>query len=127
MTKDEFNAAYIDFLKIALGLAAKARREGILGLDSDVDRQKAAQRDIFHYGLQFTVDGTAPELTGQILTNIIEQEKDELTAKLKTIQKRTVLAIAEGLGSEIVRYILNSYTDLTIEEEDKLLDKETPQ
>ena len=124
MTRDELVTAYIDFLKTALGLVAKARREGILGLDSDVDREKAAQRDIFHYGLQFAVDGTAPELTDQILTNIIEQEKDELTAKLKTIQKRAVLAIAEGLGPEIVRYILNSYTDLTIEEEDTLSGKE---
>jgi len=121
MNRDEFIAAYLDFLKTALGLAAKALRESILVLDRDVDEEKTARRDIFHYGLKFAVDGTAPELIDQILSNIIAQEKDGYTAVLKTIQKHTVLAIMDGFNPELLRPILNSYTDLTIEEEDRLL------
>jgi flagellar motor component MotA len=124
MTKDEFETAYIAFLKTALALAAKARKESILGLKADIDPQKAAQRDILHYGLKFAVDGTAGEIIDTTITNIRDQEKDEWQWKLKTIQKQTVLAILDGLGAEILRPLLNSFTHLSIEEEDKLLGTE---
>ena len=124
MTKEKFETAYIDFLKTALALAAKARKESILGLKADIDPQKAAQRDILHYGLKFAVDATAGEIIDTIITNIRDQEKDEWQWKLKTIQKQTVLAILDGLGAETLRPLLNSFTHLSIEEEDKLLGTE---
>ena len=124
MNKEEFETAYIDFLKTALALAAKARRESILGLKADIDPQKAAQRDIFYYGLKFAVDGTAGEIIDTILSNIRDQEKDENTHKYKTIQKQTILAILDGLGAEILRPLLNSFTSLSIEEEDRRMRNE---
>ena len=126
MTKEEFEKAYHDFLDIALPLALKARREGILALGGEVDEEKAAQRDIFHYALQYAVDCTAIELIDKIITNIIAQEKDEYTRTFKTIQKEAVLNILDGFDYKLLHRILNSYTALPIGDEEKKLglDKE---
>jgi flagellar motor component MotA len=126
MTKEEFEKAYHDFLDIAIPLALKARREGILALGGELDEEKAAQRDIFHYTLQFVVDCYANELIDKIITNIIAQEKDEYTRAFKTIQKEAVLNIQDGFDPKLLHRILNSYTDLPIKDEEAKygLDKE---
>ena len=126
MTKEEFETAYHDFLDTALRLALRALREGILALGGEVDEEKAAQRDIFHYTLQLVVDCFANELIDKIITNIIAQEKDEYTRILKTIQKEAVLNIQQGFNPKLLHYLLNSYTDLPIRDEEKRfgLDKE---
>ena len=118
MNRDEFIKAYHDFIDTALGAAAKARREGLLALDGDVDREKAGQRDIFHYGLQFAVDGAASEIIDKIITNIAAQEKDEYTRLLKTIQKEAVMCIQQGYNPNLLHCVLNSYTDLPIKDEE---------
>ena len=117
MNRDEFIKTYTEFVKTASGVAAKARREGLLALDGDVDREKAAQRDIFHHGLQFAVDGVAYEIIDKILSNIIAQEKDDYSRTFKTIQKEAVLNIQQGFNLKILYYILNSYTDLPIKDD----------
>jgi flagellar motor component MotA len=118
MNREEFIKAYHDFIDTALGIALKARREGILALDGDVDREKAGQRDIFHYGLQFAVDGVASEIIDKIISNIAAQEKDEYTRILKTIQKEAVMGIQQGFNHQLLHYVLNSYTDLPIMDEE---------
>jgi len=118
MNREEFIKAYHDFIDTALGLAAKARREGLLALDGDVDREKAGQRDIFHYGLQFAVDGAASEIIDKIITNIAAQEKDEYTRLLKIIQKEAVMCIQQGYNPNLLHCVLNSYTDLPIVDEE---------
>jgi len=126
MTKDEFETAYHDFLDTALALALRAMREGILALSGEVDEEKAGQRDILHYTLQYVVDCTANELIDKIITNIIAQEKDEYTRILKTIQKEAVLHIQQGFNPRLLHRVLNSYTDLPIRDEEAKfgLDKE---
>ena len=118
MNRDEFIKGYFEFKKSALAVAAKARREGILGLGSVIDGEKADERGIFHYGLRFAVDGVAYEIIEKILSNIIEQEKDDYSHRFKIIQKEAVMAVHAGLNPQILRYILNSYTDLSIRDED---------
>jgi flagellar motor component MotA len=118
MNREEFIKAYHDFIDTALGAAAKARREGLLALDGDIDREKAGQRDIFHYGLQFAVDGASPEIIDKIISNIAAQEKDEYARLLKIIQKEAVMGIQQGYNPNILHCVLNSYTDLPVVDEE---------
>ena len=117
MNRNEFVKAYHDFIDTALGAALKARREGLLAIERDLDQKKADERDIFHYGMRFVLDGIVPQIIDKILSNIIEQEKDEYSRKLKIIQKEAVLSIQQGDNHKMLHYVLNSYTDLTIADE----------
>ena len=119
MNRNEFIKAYHDLIDTVKGASEKARREGLLAIERDLDQKKADDRDIFHYGMRFVLDGVAPEIINKILSNIIEQEKDEYSRRLKIIQKEAVLNIQQGINTKMLQYILNSYTDLTIADEDK--------
>jgi flagellar motor component MotA/DNA-directed RNA polymerase subunit RPC12/RpoP len=118
MTKDEFTKAYSEFVQAAITLAIKGRRQGLLTLSADVDGEKAGTRDIFHYGLQFAVNGFAPEHIDKILSNIIAQEKDEYERTFKTIQKEAVLGIQAADNPFILGCILNSYTGIPVRDDD---------
>jgi flagellar motor component MotA len=124
MTRDEFVNKYAEIAGRALKYAEKARREGLLALEDDLDRAKIDERDIFEYGMSFVIDGTDYELVERILANIIKQEKDEDTIVLKNIQKEAVLMIQEGTNPRILYAVLNSYTGLTLKE-DKTLEEWT--
>jgi flagellar motor component MotA len=113
MNRDEFTEQYAAFVGKALELAAKARRESLLGLSADP--QKVIERDIFEYGLSFAIDGVAPEIIDEILGNIVAQEKDEYMRLYKTIQMRAVLGIQQGYNAKILYSILNSLTDMPLE------------
>jgi flagellar motor component MotA len=119
MTKTEFNKQYTVFMKETLSLAALARRDGLLSLKADNDKVK--ERDIFEYGIKLAIDGTAPEIIGIILNNIIVQEKDEYTHLYKVIQMEAVLGIQQGLNSEMLFYMLNSLTDIPLKEDEGYL------
>ena len=117
MNHTEFVEKYIAVLERALNCAEKARREGLLALEGSLDPEKAGELDIFEYGLRFVIDGTDKGLIEKILSNIIAQEKDEYLRVLKTIQKEAVLAIQEGLNPRILIHVLNSYTDIPLNDE----------
>ncbi|MDR3020249.1 MAG: hypothetical protein LBU66_05025 [Treponema sp.] len=117
MTREDFFKAYSEIVNTALSFAERARREGLLTLDDDIDRKKEEERDIFHFGLRFVVDGTDQEIINKILTNIIEQEKDGYSLMLKKIQKEAVLCIQNGFNPRLMYYLLNSYTDISIKED----------
>ena len=117
MNRNEFTGKYSEFAKIALASAFKARGEGLLSLEDELNREKIDSREIFEYGMQFVIDGNDPELIGEILSNIIEQEKDEYTRIYKTIQKKAVLAIQSGINPRMLFYILNSCTDLPLKDD----------
>jgi hypothetical protein len=108
---------YTAFAKRALGFAEQARREGLLMLESSLDRKKVKERDIFEYGLNFVIDGTDSSIIEKILDNIIAQEKDEYTRIYKTIQKEAVLQIQQGFNTEMLYSILNSFTDIPLNED----------
>ena len=114
MNHDEFEKRYYEIAGHAMAFSEKARREGLLALEEDSDQGKINDRDIFEYGIRFVVDGTDREMIEKILSNIIAQEKDEHWRVLKTIQKEAVLAIQSGLNPRMLGYLLNSYTDLTL-------------
>jgi flagellar motor component MotA len=117
MTRDKFVEKYYDIVKHALAFSEKARREGLLALDNELDLEKVNNRDIFEYGIRFVVDGTGREIVEKILTNLVKQEKDENIHILKTMQKEAVLAIEEGINPGILHALLNSFTDIPLSED----------
>ena len=127
MNRDEFVKRYYEVAERALILAQKARRVGLLELEDDIDLEKVEERDIFEYGLRFIVDGTDKDIVNGILSNIITHEKDEYLILLKNIQKEAILLIQYGMTPTIIHAMLNSYTDLSIKDDEtkKVLDKIT--
>jgi hypothetical protein len=79
------------------------------------------------------IDGFPPAIIDEIFTNKITFEKDEYTRQYKTILKRAILGIQEGLNNRILYYTLGSYTGLTPKEMNNLdyellrdIDDDTP-
>jgi flagellar motor component MotA len=126
MTRDEFVNEYTELVERALKYSKKSRREGLLVLEEEQEenQQRINKRDIFEYGLRFAIDGTDAEIIEKILSNIIKQEKDENMAVLKNIQKEAVLMIQRGENPRVLYAVLNSYTDITINENeiDKMIE-----
>jgi flagellar motor component MotA len=116
MNRTQFNEQYSAFIKKALQLAEKARREGILSLTADPE--KISERNIFEYGLNFAIDGTDPFLIEKILNYIIAQETDEYTRVFKTMQKEAVIGIQQGLNPQMLYYILNSLSDISLKNDE---------
>ena len=117
MDKTEFVEAYPALIKNALALGQKARREGILALEGEIDPVKIKERDILHYGLSMMADGTDGELIKKILGNIIAREKDEYARIYKIIQMEAVAGIQNGMNTRMLYYILNSYTDIPFKDD----------
>ncbi|MDR0689477.1 MAG: hypothetical protein LBG08_04320 [Spirochaetaceae bacterium] len=98
-------------------MAINARKKGLLILENCLNDEKTNNRDIFEYGLRFVVDGIDGEFLNNLLSNIIDQEKDEYTRLFKLIQKEAVLRIQDGSHARIIVYCLNSYTDLSLDKD----------
>jgi len=116
MNEKEFNEQYGAFIKKVLPLVEMARREGLLALTADPE--KISERDIFEYGLNFVIDGTDSSIIEKILNNIIAQEKDEYSRIFKNIQKEAVMGIQQGLNPQMLYYILNSHTSISLKEDE---------
>jgi flagellar motor component MotA len=117
MNHEEFNENYYRIVERALRFNDKARREGLLSLEDVIDSKKADERDVFEYGLRFVVDGVDPEVIDIILSNIVNQDQDEQSRLLKTIQKEAVLSIQVGINGRIMFAVLNSLTGLSLNED----------
>ena len=120
MSREKFVKRYNEIVRRAMEYAEKARREGLLSLEGELDQEKIKERDIFEYGLNFVVDGIDAEIIKKILSNIIIQEKDEEIAILKNIQKEAVLMIQEGINPRMLYHVLNSFSDITLKEDEIL-------
>ena len=116
MSYDEFRSAFFVVFKRAMFFWEKAWREGLLALEEYRDLEKAVKRDIFEYGMQFVIDGYDRKLIDKILSNIVNQEKDEYARTLKLIQKEAVLSIQAGDNPRILVILLNSYTDIPLDD-----------
>jgi hypothetical protein len=118
MERNEFVRQYRAILKEALYFSEKGRREGLLQLEDLLDEDREKNRDIFMYGVRFMVDGTDGEVIDKILSNIVNQEKDEYIRLLKTIQKEAILSIQRGENTRILYSIMSSYTDIIYSDEE---------
>jgi flagellar motor switch protein FliG len=71
-------------------------------------------------------DGTDPYYFDKVLTNLVEQEKDEYTRTLKKIQKEAVMLIQQGMNAEMVHTVLNSLTDIPLSMDKTSTDSASP-
>jgi len=117
MNRTEFVEKYNTIVGKALQSTIKARNEGLLALEDALDQEKVNARDIFEYGVRFVVDGTDGSYIDEILSNIINQEKDEQLRTLMNIQKRAVLCIEAGDNPRMIYAFLNSLTDIPLNED----------
>ena len=117
MNRSEFMEKYFTIVEKALKSSYKSRREGLLALEGELGKDRIDARDIFDYGLRFVIDVTDRDLIDEILSNIINQEKDEQLHTLMTIQKKAVLYIQEGINTKLLYALLNSYTDIPLNED----------
>jgi flagellar motor component MotA len=117
MNRVEFVEKYFNIVEKALRGSDTVRKEGLLALEEEIDQEKVNERDIFEYGLRFVLDGYDPEIIDKILSNIIKQEKDEQLRILKNIQKEAVLGIQERIHPRILYSLLNSFTDISLNEQ----------
>jgi TPR repeat protein len=124
-----FETEYNEFMDRALALGLKARREGLLALEDEIDAEKESIRDVFEWGLRLAVNGTAPAVIDKILTNIINQEteprpspqgegppldKDKIT--MGEIKKDAILAIQAGWRHDLIALLINSHVNIQVEE-----------
>jgi len=117
MTHEEFVKNYNEIVERALKFNEKARREGLLSLEDDVDMEKINDRDIFEYGMRLAIDGTDLQIIDGILSNIINQEKDEYNRILKNIQKEAVLSLQAGDNPRILYLQMNSLSDIKFKDD----------
>ena len=114
MTRDEFIAEYYKVSERAIFLSKKARREGLLALEDEINSEKENRRDIFEYGTRFIVDGIDNTIIRELLENIIKQEEDKYTRLLMEIKKEAVLSIQQGDNVRIIAFKLNSLTNIIL-------------
>ena len=122
MNRIEFVEQYNSIVGKAMEYANKARREGLLALEEGLEKEKIEGRDIFDYGLRFVIDGTDASYISEILSNLINQEKDEQLRTLMNIQKRAVLSIQAGDNPRLIYPLLNSFTDIPLNEDKNRLE-----
>ena len=117
MTRNEFVEKYNEVVERALQCSKISRREGLLAFESELDKEKIYARDIFDYGLTFVISGTDTVIIDEILSNIINQEKDEQLRVLMNIRKKAVLCIQQGMPTRLLYPLLNSFTDIPLNED----------
>ena len=111
MERGEFEKTYLAIVEQALKWNEFSRRNGLLDMEDMLDETKVDERDIFHLGMRFVVDGTDEAFIDKVLSNIIAQEMDGDKKLLKIVQKEAVLGIQSGMPTHLIALLLGSYVD----------------
>jgi flagellar motor component MotA len=106
----------IRFMRRALAMSAKSRREGLLALEKELDPALLAARDVFEYGIAFAIDGTDREFIQTILDRLIAHEHDPWKRKLMSAKRDAALSIQAGDNPHILALIMLSHFDKSIED-----------
>jgi predicted sugar kinase len=115
MNENDFMKEYNAIFERSLIFSILSRSLGLVSLKNLLDKEKYNQRDIFEFGMHLIMDGRPPEFTVKILANLINLETDKERKILKNIQKDAVLAIQQGISSEELMWILNSYVNIELD------------
>jgi len=114
MDKTVFIEMLIEHVELALRLNVKVQIEGFSSLKNEIED---LDNEDFKLGLRMAVyDDTDQALIDEIYSNMIMFEKDEYTRQYKSILKRTIKGMREGLSNYNLIHVLLSYADLTPDE-----------
>jgi flagellar motor component MotA len=100
-----FVNGYYKLLKRIVQFSNKARREGLLALEDELEY---LADDLFIRGIRLVVDGTDCEVIRRILTILIEHEHDFYRKKLMEIAMEGILLIQNGAPPYQLIIFLNS-------------------
>jgi hypothetical protein len=115
MNETDFMKEYNAIFERSLIFSIIARSMGLVSMGNLLDQKKCNQRDIFEFGMRLIMDGRVPELIDKIFTNLINLEPDKERKILKNIQREAVFAIQQGIPSENLMWILNSYVNVDLD------------
>ena len=99
MKRNEFLESLAGTIRSAAALSAKARSEGLLALEDELEGIDDA---FMKLGLRLMIDGTDAEILDEILSIRIGMENDDDVRLLKTMQKEAVLSIQRGENTKIL-------------------------
>ena len=99
------------FIKHAMALSEKARREGLITLEERLDRKGIAEHDVFEYGLPLIIDDLDPNVIERVLDSLIERETDPVRKNLAQAKKAAVMSIRDGDNPRVLSQILLAYFD----------------
>jgi hypothetical protein len=113
LERTSFILAYFELVQRAYHLLKQSHREGLLSLEESRDYKLCYKRDIFELGLHFSIDGTDWDYIDKILSNLIEQDKDDhYYHLLGVIKKEAVRCIYYNDKPRMFLIILNSYVSI---------------
>ena len=114
MTRSKFVENFTGFIQQAVRLNGKAKEYGISSLENEVED---LDDEDFKHGLRLIIDEVDAAIIDEIYSNKIAFAKGTYERRYKTILKRAVLGIQEGLNTRILVYVLFSYAGLTRSEQ----------
>jgi hypothetical protein len=117
MTRDEFIVEYQKLAPRIVQLYETSQENGLLSLEEMIDGKKAEQRDVLEYSIRFIVDGVDSKFLEKVLSNIIQQEEDKYTQRLMEIKKEAALQLYGELNNRKYLVLLNSYTDIPLNDD----------
>ncbi len=89
-------------IEILVSLAEKARREGLLSLESDVEMQ---ENDFLKKGIQLVIDGTDPELVREIMEIELEYLEERHKVGVGLYEAMSYYAPAFGMIGTLIGLI----------------------
>ena len=84
---------------------------GRWNLKGDIDREKAARRDFFEYGMALMMEMLDPEQIHRILSNMLTTERDAEELRLKKIQMKALTGIYRAEDPATFLHELASHMD----------------
>jgi len=93
----------------AVELSQKSRREGFLTLNEEIEELDSENMGILKFGLRLVLDGAESGFIYNVLTNMIDLEKDSGAKRLGIIQREAVFYIQAGYNTRIFTLILFSH------------------
>jgi len=101
----------IRFIKRAMFISEKARREGLLALEWELDKAAIEREDVFEYGLPFVIDRCDREILESILDHLVEREQDPWKKRLARAKRSALLSIYMGDNLRILVEKIKFYFD----------------
>ena len=115
MNEKDFMAEYNAIFERSIIFSAISRCMGLVSLEKILNKDRYNQRDIFEYGMRLALNGRPSEFIDKILSNIINLETEKDKKILKNIQKDVVLSIQQGITTEEIMWIMNSYVNIDLD------------
>jgi flagellar motor component MotA len=112
--QEEGEREEIRFIKRAVALSEKFRREGLLAFEAELDHKGIAARDVFEYGLLLIIGGADLEYVEKILSMLISHETDPVQRHFANAKQDAVLSMTAGENTRILVMKLLAYLDKSI-------------